>query len=209
MMTHKWLISKWNPQTSKGSILRDEVRSQSEEVDEQIHPLLQMQPATSLIVTMFLTGFGLKESFPKDEFNLKQSNSASNGCFDATPVDHCRICDRCLAQTGKNCVDAMNYRNFGSDAAWPLTGIDHQTYLHMDSANISPWSLIEGWEIETVSFDLLHNLLLGTARDIIGSGIRTLIHRGIYSHVGSDDLDLILDAVHREMHKTCAENGCL
>lgn len=64
-MTHKWLISKWNPQTSKGSILRDEVRSQSEEVDEQIHPLLQMQPATSLIVTMFLTGFGLKESFPK------------------------------------------------------------------------------------------------------------------------------------------------
>ena len=101
----------------------------------------------------------------------------------------------------------MNYRNFGSDAAWPLTGIDHQTYLHMDSANISPWSLIEGWEIETVSFDLLHNLFLGTARDIIGSGVRTLIHRGIYSHVGSDDLDLILDAVHREMHKRVLRTG--
>lgn len=120
-----------------------------------------------------------------------------------------RICDRCMAQTGKYCTDALNYRNFGKDAAWPMTQINHETYLSLDARNLSPWSVVDGWRIETVGFDILHNLFLGTARDLIASSIRTFISYGVYPEFEGHDLDTILDFIHREMHQACAEHGFL
>ncbi len=114
-----------------------------------------------------------------------------------------------MAQTGKYCLDALNYKNFGRNAAWPMTQISHETYLNLDAQNLSPWTIVDGWKIETVGFDLLHNLFLGTARDLIASGIQTLILNGVYHQLAGQDLDTILDYIHREMHQSCAEHGFL
>lgn len=100
----------------------------------------------------------------------------------------------------------MNYRNLGTTAAWPLTCITHQMYLDMDSNSLSPWISVPGWKLETVAWDLMHNLYLGTGRDLVASSIRAMIDCGVF---GDGELDDILDTVHFEMHKTCAEHGSL
>ena len=117
-----------------------------------------------------------------------------------------RICDSCLAMDGKGAPDAMNYRNLGTTAGWPLTCITHQMYLNMDSNSLSPWISVPGWKLETVSWDLMHNLFLGTGRDLVASSIRALIDCGVF---GDGELDDILDIIHLEMHRTCAEHGFL
>ncbi|CAK9040577.1 unnamed protein product [Durusdinium trenchii] len=116
------------------------------------------------------------------------------------------LCERCLAQTGKHCPDIMSYRNFGS-AAWPMTEISHETYLQFDRDSLSPWACVDGWRLDTVAFDFLHMVYLGTGRDLFASGLRTLIERGVYEHTGIEDLDDLLDFIHLEMHRDCGEAG--
>lgn len=119
-----------------------------------------------------------------------------------------RLCDTCLASTRKGTPDAMHAGNYNADAAWRLTVLDHDTYVAMENPDtVSPFSLIEGFNVETVAYDFLHQIYLGTARDLIASGVRTLILRGAYDHLQSDDLDTILDVVQKEMHNDCASNG--
>ena len=117
-----------------------------------------------------------------------------------------RLCDTCLASSGKSCVDAMNYRNFGSSSAWPLTEVTHETYLAMEAIH-SPWVAVAGFRLETVAWDILHNVYLGTGRDLVASCIKAFIREGCYDFVGTNELDVVLSAVHREMHATCAQHG--
>lgn len=114
------------------------------------------------------------------------------------------MCDSCLAQDGKHVAGEFNYRNFGESAAWPLTKIDHATYVHLDVGSLSPWAKVDGWRLETTSWDLMHLLFLGTARDIVASSIRCMIDCGAYAAGNIDDT---LDDIHREMHATCAAHG--
>lgn len=116
------------------------------------------------------------------------------------------MCDSCLAQDGKYVTDQMNYRNLGTEAAWPLTMLDHDTYLQMDHDCISPWAAVGGWRLDNTSWDLMHNLFLGTGRDLVASAIRCMIDRNVFGH---GELDNILDDVHKEMHATCSSHGCL
>ncbi|CAK9008792.1 unnamed protein product [Durusdinium trenchii] len=71
----------------------------------------------------------------------------------------------------------------------------------------SPWTAVPGFRLETIAWDLLHNVFLGTGRDLVASAIRVLIREGIYDHVGSSELDVILSAVHEEIRTTCKQNG--
>lgn len=73
----------------------------------------------------------------------------------------------------------------------------------------SPWTAVPGFRLETIAWDLLHNVFLGTGRDLVASAIRVLIREGIYDHVGSSELDVILSAVHEEIRTTCKQNGFL
>ena len=120
-----------------------------------------------------------------------------------------RLCERCLAQGGKHTPDNMAYRNFGSTAAWRLTEISHETYMQMDRESMSPWACVSGWRLDTVAWDFLHMVYLGTGRDLFASGLRALIQQGAYEHLGIDDLDDLLDVIHLEMHRDCAEAGSL
>ncbi|CAK9041685.1 Uncharacterized protein SCF082_LOCUS24047 [Durusdinium trenchii] len=99
----------------------------------------------------------------------------------------------------------MNYRNISDSAAWPHTVIDHHTYLRLDET-ISPWACIEGFQIENVSFDILHNLFLGTARDLVASAISVLIRQHVYDHV-EGNAESILGYIQREMARDCKSFG--
>ena len=41
--------------------------------------------------------------------------------------------------------------------------------------------------MESLSFDWMHNVYLGTGRDLFASGVRTLVERGVYSYTGLTD----------------------
>jgi hypothetical protein len=37
---------------------------------------------------------------------------------------------------------------------------------------------MDGFRVESMSFDWMHNVYLGTGRDLFASGVRTLVERG-------------------------------
>ena len=115
------------------------------------------------------------------------------------------MCDRCLAQAGDKAVPALNFKNFTENAAWPLTNIDHQCYLRLDAATVSPWAVLPGWDVESCYFDWMHNVYLGTARDLCASGVLTLIEKNVFP-APTSDLDDILACVHSEIRATCKAN---
>lgn len=89
--------------------------------------------------------------------------------------------DRCLASQGKNTPTPMHYNNIGTHNAWDLTFIDHQACLRLDI-----------WHSGTMSWDILHNLWLGTAIDLVGSGLKTLVMQGCYDFLEETDTDSVL-----------------
>lgn len=115
-----------------------------------------------------------------------------------------RLCDSCLALKGKHCPDNLNYRNFGDDACWQHTILDHQTYLALPGEK-SPWRFVEGWRLETICFDWLHNVYLGVARDFVASGIYLFIRQGMYNHLNLDDMDELLGHIQMDIEKTCKD----
>lgn len=113
-----------------------------------------------------------------------------------------RICDCCLASGLAKSDKRLHYKNFTSSAAWPLTRINHQMYLQMPG-RISVWNTIPGWTLESATFDWMHNLFLGSGRDLIGSTFKTLIRRGAYSHLPVQDMDTVLAILQEEMIHDC------
>ena len=117
------------------------------------------------------------------------------------------MCDRCLvqnAQKGKHVAPAMDYKNFSHSRAWDLTLITHEGYLELDQGRLSPWLAVEGFKIESMSWDLLHNVYLGTGRDLVGSGLKVLIQSGCYAGLGTDDVDEILAHIHSCVRRACS-----
>ena len=103
----------------------------------------------------------------------------------------------------------MNYRNFSETKAWDLTLIDHSGYLVRERLSLTPWLCMEGFRVESMSFDWMHNVYLGTGRDLFASGVRTLVERGVYSYTGLTDLDDILGHVEQRIHAKCKAHKIL
>lgn len=118
-----------------------------------------------------------------------------------------RMCDSCLAESGTKCDPSMHYKNFTPGAAWPLTMVTNDMYHNMPGV-LSPWRHLPGWTLESTSFDFMHNLFLGTGRDLVASAIKVLIRQGIYSHVPATDMDSILAFLQEEMICDCSKWGC-
>lgn len=79
-------------------------------------------------------------------------------------------------------------------------------YTRLDAGSLSSWMSMPGFRLESITFDWLHNIYLGTARDICASGILTLVKKDVFP-VGSRDMDQILAFVHREIRSTCKAHG--
>ena len=117
-----------------------------------------------------------------------------------------RMCDSCRACSGTKCDERMHYKNFGPGKAWDHTLINHSMYLSMPG-ELSPWSTVPGWTLESTAFDFMHNLYLGTGRDLVGSTFKCLIWRGAYSHVPMTDMNSILAFMQEEMVHECRQCG--
>ena len=120
-----------------------------------------------------------------------------------------RMCDRCLANAGLGCDPAMDYRNFGDSKAWDLTYIPHEGYLSWDANSLTPWLSMEGFKVETMAFDWMHNVFLGTGRDLVASGIKTLVKHDCYQNTGLTTVDDILSHVDLQIRTTCKQHGFL
>lgn len=114
------------------------------------------------------------------------------------------MCDRCLAGQGGNTPTEMHYKNFGDSRAWDLTSISHEAYLYLDSDHLTPWLVVPGFRMETMSWDLLHNIYLGTGRDLVASGLKTLVMQGCYNGFG-EDMDTILSHVDWKIRQRCSK----
>ena len=101
----------------------------------------------------------------------------------------------------------MHGRAFGVATAWELTRLNHEAYLDREKDNLSPYTCIDGFDVQTVSYDWLHNVNLGCGRDMVGSGIRLLAQKGIWGPV--TDRDATLNKIHMEIHRACAAEGSL
>ena len=119
-----------------------------------------------------------------------------------------RMCDRCLAGTGNACLKEMDYRNFGPSKSWDLTLIDHDGYLSREWL-VSPWLCMEGFQLETMSYDILHNVFLGTGRDLFASGVKTLVEKGVYDYTGLTGFDDILCHVEQRIFAKCKSHKFL
>lgn len=117
-----------------------------------------------------------------------------------------RLCDSCLAAKGKYCPDELSYRNFSDTACWQHTSIDNETYLSM-GGELSPWRCVQGWCLESVTFDWLHNVYLGVGRDLVASGVWLFIGAGMYDHLNLDDPDDLLGSIQMEMIDKCKQHG--
>lgn len=60
-----------------------------------------------------------------------------------------------------------------------------------------------------MSFDLLHNIYLGTGRDLVASGMLTLIEQGVYDDTGLTELDDILCHIQQRIDAKCRAHKCL
>ena len=120
-----------------------------------------------------------------------------------------RICDSCLARKNLASCPSMNYRNFGESAAYPLTVLSHEQYLAIeaDVGQVSDWSVMQGWRLENTMFDFMHCVYLGIGRDLVGSGLRTLIDHGVYGRVLENGINRVLSVVHEEMRQDCKSHG--
>lgn len=81
-----------------------------------------------------------------------------------------RFCDRCLADQGLHCHPGFDYRNVGPSEIWSLTKIDDGTYRRRDAHSPSPWNGMPGFHFHTIAFDFMHQVYLGTGRDLCASG---------------------------------------
>ncbi|CAE7609916.1 unnamed protein product [Symbiodinium sp. CCMP2592] len=77
------------------------------------------------------------------------------------------MCDRCFA-TVPTANEQLAFTHLGEDAACWMTELSHSDYArHFDDR--SPWMEMPGFRLETVFFDAMHILWLGTARVLLGS----------------------------------------
>jgi hypothetical protein len=103
----------------------------------------------------------------------------------------------------------MDYRNLGASKAWDLTLLSHEQYVALDASSLSPWMSMPGFTFETVSFDWMHNIYLGTGRDLFASGLKTLVERGVYDYTGLTDTDDLLFHAEGRMRAACSEHKLL
>jgi hypothetical protein len=102
------------------------------------------------------------------------------------------ICEFCFAMyPGKTKLTpaCLSFHDFGADAPHRSTRITHDMYVSWMDDNLvrrTPWAQFTGWHLETTLLDWMHVLHLGTARDVCGSALCTMIDDGVFGRGSSD-----------------------
>lgn len=83
----------------------------------------------------------------------------------------------------------------------------HAVYLRQERS-LSPWLAVDGFTLETATYDLLHLLYQGTARDHCASMLFYLKIRGCHYVQGETDEEY-LRRTNLEMKTMCRAHGSL
>ena len=119
-----------------------------------------------------------------------------------------RCCEKCDAvQLKNNAVHPMNYKDMSANAPYLATRVNHEEYLHTFRP-LSPWLSVPGFQLETLVYDWMHLVYLGTARSHVASAIKLLRMMGHYYEHGESD-ETYLRRLTADMRKTCKAQKCL
>lgn len=169
---------------------------------------------------LFVRGLGCQSSKTKSKYHplhqcafvrltymaFKADLKARMQCHELEAYYRCRkVCDRCDAiQPFSSKPEPMTYKNTSPTAPWVLTCKDHHAYIK-EAKYISPWSVVQGWQFETISFDMMHLVFLGFARNHVPSCLKILKLWGYHYNVGETDEDF-LKKVSFEMKQDCKDH---
>ena len=114
-----------------------------------------------------------------------------------------KCCERCDAvQLKGNGSHPMNYKDFSPNAPHLATTFGgHDDYLR-NVRPLSPWLAIPGFQVESLVYDWMHLMYLGTARSHVASTIKLLRCLGHYYEQGESDAQY-LRRLTADMRKTC------
>lgn len=140
-------------------------------------------------------------------FAFKADLKARHQCHLLSDYYLCKkMCDRCKAiQPMTSAPHPMTYKNMADNAPYVTTCKDHGEYLRT-ARRITPWIAVEGFQFETISFDVMHLIFLGVARNHVPSVLKLLKTFGYhYSPAESDEK--FLQRVSLEMKQDCKDHG--
>ena len=140
-------------------------------------------------------------------FAFKADLKARKQCHLFTKYYLCKhCCERCSAVKPTSSEDhPMSYKNMAPSAPYATTCINHEEYV-ATCDRISPWSAIDGFQLETVTYDWMHVVYLGTARDHVPSALKMLQHLG-YHYTENETDDHFLKGIYMEMKRDCKQYG--
>lgn len=142
-------------------------------------------------------------------FAFKADLKARKECNNFKKYYQCKaFCERCDAvQHTKDQPELYSYKNMNPSAPYAATVINHDQYIAA-TRDPSPWINVEGWQLETVTFDFMHVVYLGIARNLIPSCLKMLQLQGYGYEPGETD-DMFLKRISVEMRETCKSQKCL
>lgn len=142
-------------------------------------------------------------------FAWKGDLKARKQCHEFTDYYRCkRLCDKCSAvQPMSSAPEPFSYKNMSPNAPYVGTEKDHNAYIRTARC-ISPWAVVDGWQYESVSFDMMHIVFLGIAKNHVPSCLKLLRHRGFYYEHGESDAEF-LKRVSMEMKQDCKDRKFL
>ena len=140
---------------------------------------------------------------------FKADLKARKQCHEFSRYYLCKqCCERCDAlQLRKNEENPLSFKNMSPMAPYVTTCIGHAEYLARDPVT-SPWCCVAGFQLETCTYDVMHLVFLGTARDHIPSCLKLMQHLGYCFQPGESD-DMFLKRISIEMRTTCKQRGLL
>ena len=121
-----------------------------------------------------------------------------------------QMCEQCFAIKNLPAQHSpLHFKDMWPDPGYAVATMDHELYLRMERQP-SPWLKVAGWRLETVTWDLLHNVFLGVARDLIASSLKALVLHGCFDvYGGVADEDKTLKRITVEMRTYCKKHGTL
>lgn len=137
---------------------------------------------------------------------FKADLKARKECHVLDAYYKCRkCCDRCDAvQPFTSAPEPMTYKDMAYDAPYAATCKDHWSYLQ-NAQQLSPWAVVPGWQFETLTFDMMHLVFLGVARNHVPSCLKILKLKGFHYDLGDSD-QVFLKKVSFEMKDDCKQH---
>ena len=119
-----------------------------------------------------------------------------------------KCCDRCSAiQPQTSEPHRLSYKNTAKDAPYAASCKDHDDYIN-STRHRSPWCVVEGFSFETISFDMMHLVYLGIAKNHVPSCLKILRLWGFHYEPGESD-EQFLKRTSLEMKEDCKSHKFL